>query len=100
MIKRLGKVLHVSPHKVMIVRSTFAPAIGNTVVTKDMENIGEVFDVFGPVSKPYVSIKPKKGVDPEKLIGATLYVYLEEEKETSVKKRKPAKRKVKGKPQK
>lgn len=94
MLKKLGKVLHISPHKMLIVRSTFAPAIGSTIVTKNMENIGEVFDVFGPVEKPYVSIKPKEGIKLEKFVGEILYVHLKEKERSSAKKKKFNRRKI------
>ena len=59
-MKRLGTVLHPSSHKGLIVRSQFEkgfPKIGSVVVTERMEKIGKVYDVFGPVKRPYISVR-------------------------------------------
>ncbi|MDI6888627.1 MAG: Gar1/Naf1 family protein [Methanocellales archaeon] len=59
-MKRLGVVLHPSSHKGLIVRSQFEkglPKINSVVVTERMEKIGEVYDVFGPVKRPYISVR-------------------------------------------
>ncbi len=74
-MKRLGKVSHISSHKMLILRSDFAPSIGDAVVTKSLTKIGKVSDVFGPVSKPYVAIKPKEGLNLTELIGQILYIF-------------------------
>jgi len=95
MLRKLGKVLHISPHKMLIVRSTFAPEIGSTIVTKDMKDVGEVFDVFGPVSNPYVSVKPKSDVNLETLIGETLYVMEKEVKKRAEERRRTSRRRQK-----
>jgi len=42
------------------VRSQFdkgLPKLNSVVVTERMEKIGKVYDVFGPVKRPYVSIR-------------------------------------------
>ncbi len=33
------------------------PKIGSVVVTERMEKIGKVYDVFGPVKRPYISVR-------------------------------------------
>ena len=61
-MKRLGTVLHVSPHGQLIVRleETSLPKINAKVVTKKMDRIGTVYDIFGPEKAPYVSVKLDK----------------------------------------
>jgi len=42
----------------MILKAENIPRIGDTVVDENLNNVGTVFDVFGPVSSPYVAVKP------------------------------------------
>lgn len=61
-MKRLGKVLHLSTHGNLIVRSDDGslPKMNSSVLTKKMEKIGTVYDIFGPEKDPYVSVKLNK----------------------------------------
>jgi len=34
------------------------------VLSEDLKRLGKVVDIFGPVSRPYCSIKPFKGSKP------------------------------------
>jgi len=43
------------------------------VFTEDEKKIGIISDVFGPIKKPYATIKHSKSVDVEKMIGKVLY---------------------------
>jgi len=68
-LKRLGRVLHVSSHNHLIIRleETSLPKINAKVVTRKMDRIGTVYDIFGPERAPYVSVKldkklPRSGV--------------------------------------
>jgi RNA-binding protein len=59
-IKKLGSVAHFSDiGNAIIYNPTKLPKIGSNVVNENMEHIGNVSDIFGPVKKPYVSIKLK-----------------------------------------
>jgi len=87
-LKRLGKVSHISSHKMLILRSEFAPRIGDTVFTKSLTKIGKVSDVFGPVSKPYVAIRPKEGLNLSELIGQFLYILPSFKKSKKIKSRR------------
>lgn len=49
------------------------PRIGETVVDEDLRPVGKVFDIMGPVSSPYVAVKPTIQ-EPEKLVNKILYV--------------------------
>jgi len=49
------------------------PKIGATVVDENLKTVGKIFDLFGPVSSPYVAIKPAI-LKPEELTNKTLYI--------------------------
>jgi RNA-binding protein len=70
---RLGRVLHVSSNKNIIVKAENTPKMGEMVVDENLKPIGEVFDIFGPVSSPYVAVKPKT-MKTDVLVGKVLYV--------------------------
>ena len=64
----------------MIARCEKSPPIGAEVVDKQVQRIGKIQDVFGPVKEPYVSIKPFDGVDLKKIIGQQVYLYRKQAK--------------------
>jgi RNA-binding protein len=70
---RLGRVLHISPSKNIIVKVENTPKIGAIVVDENLKQVGEVFDIFGPVPSPYVAVKPKVAKT-EVLVNKILYV--------------------------
>ncbi|MHA1238305.1 MAG: H/ACA ribonucleoprotein complex subunit GAR1 [Candidatus Odinarchaeia archaeon] len=71
----MGRVIHCSPHGRLILRSTFTPPLGAPVVTKDGRKVGLVFDIFGPVKLPYISIRVSGNLKkPDKLIGHELFL--------------------------
>ena len=72
-LRRLGSVLHLSPSRNIIVKAEESPKIGEPVVDENLKPVGTIFDVFGPVSSPYVAIRPTAR-DPERLVGKKLYV--------------------------
>jgi len=73
-LQRIGRVLHLSSSRNLIVKIENPPRIGETVVDENLTTVGKVFDIFGPVSSPYAAIKPTL---PEagKLAGKMLYVF-------------------------
>ena len=71
-LKRLGHVLHVSSSRNLILKAESLPKINSEVVDENLKFVGTVFDVFGPVSSPYISVKPAKP-EPRRLIEKTLY---------------------------
>jgi len=71
---RLGRVLHISSSKNIIVKVENTPKIGETVVDERLKPIGEVFDIFGPVSSPYAAVKPRIS-KLDVLVGKFLYVF-------------------------
>jgi len=72
-LQRLGRVLHISPSRNIIAKTEKVPSIGETVVDENLRPVGKIFDIFGPVSSPYVVIKPTIS-KPEELANKTLYV--------------------------
>ncbi len=77
-MKRLGKVLHLSTHGNLIVRSDDGslPGMNSSVLTKKMEKIGTVYDVFGPEGHPYISVRLNKnfsGLKAKALINDRVY---------------------------
>ncbi|TFF96800.1 H/ACA RNA-protein complex protein Gar1 [Candidatus Thorarchaeota archaeon] len=74
-MRRLGKVTHISHRGSLILRSEKTPPIGAQVVDKQVQPIGRVLDVFGPVRRPYLSVRPKKGIGAQNLVGQVLYLY-------------------------
>ncbi|MGB9756826.1 MAG: H/ACA ribonucleoprotein complex subunit GAR1 [Candidatus Bathyarchaeales archaeon] len=73
-MQRIGRVLHLSSSRNLIVKIENTPRIGETVVDENLTPIGKVFDIFGPVSSPYAAIKPTLR-EAEKLAGKMLYVF-------------------------
>jgi len=55
------------------VKTENVPRIGETVVDENLRTVGKIFDLFGPVSSPYVAIKPTI-LKPEELTNKTLYI--------------------------
>ena len=56
--KSIGKILHQSnSSKNLIIELDERTSIGEYVYNKNMEKIGEIFDIMGPVSSPLASIK-------------------------------------------
>jgi len=71
-LQRIGFVLHVSSTKNMILKAENIPHIGDTVVDEKLNHVGTVFDVFGPVSSPYVAVRPSVE-EPSHFVDHVLY---------------------------
>ena len=72
-MQRLGRALYISPNRSVIIKVEIVPKIGEKVVDENLKPVGKVFDVFGPVSSPYVAVRPTIQ-KPEKLINNILYL--------------------------
>ena len=57
-MQRLGLILHISSNRSIIVKLENIPRIGEIVVDENLKQVGKVFDILGPVSSPYATIKP------------------------------------------
>jgi RNA-binding protein len=62
-----------TPSRSIVLKIERVPRIGETVVDDSLRAVGKVFDVMGPVSSPYVAVKPTIQ-RPEKLVNEILYV--------------------------
>ena len=89
-MRRLNKVIHFTNQKHLITRvdpnQIKALKIGQTVVTKNLTRLGKIFDIFGPVNQPFISIKVNPGIEnPANLVGEVIYSF---EEKTSQKRRR------------
>ena len=57
----------------MIMKVENVPKIGETVVDEKLKPVGKIFDILGPVSSPYVAIRPTIR-DPGKMVNTPVYV--------------------------
>lgn len=72
-MERLGTVARVA-QGLAIVRADERPSLGREVVDEDLDVVGSVVDVFGPVSEPYVAVSPREAIHLPTLVGSPLYV--------------------------
>lgn len=77
-MNRLGKVLHLSSNKNLILRTKNKVKTRAVVLNDELKQVGLVFDIFGPINNPYVSIKPTVN-NPEQYVGCFLYTMNVEE---------------------
>jgi RNA-binding protein len=73
-LRRLGKILHVSITRSLIVKCDEPRFVklGTRTCDSKLKEIGKVQDLFGPVSAPYVSIRPTTP-SPSKYVGRIVY---------------------------
>ena len=73
-MRRLGKILHFSKSRSLIVKcdETGFVKIGTKTCDSKLREIGKVQDLFGPVSAPCVSIRPQTP-SPTKFVGRIAY---------------------------
>ena len=77
-MQRLGKVVHLSKSGRLILRSKTKARTGLIAMDEGLKSVGTVFDTFGPVENPYISVKPSVH-DPGRYVGQILYVDEETE---------------------
>jgi RNA-binding protein len=56
----------------MILKAENLPHIGDQVTDENLNPIGNVFDIIGPVSSPYVTVRPNAEA-PNRLVRHLLY---------------------------
>jgi rRNA processing protein Gar1 len=73
-LRRLGKILHFSKSRSLIVKCDQAGfvKIGTIACDSKLKEIGKVHDLFGSVSSPYIAIRPT-AVSPAKYVGRIVY---------------------------
>lgn len=72
-MKRVGSVVGTA-QGVVVVRadSDEAPDIGTPVIDEQLDSVGRIVDVFGPVSQPYLAVSTRQ--EPvATLVGTSLY---------------------------
>ncbi len=62
---KLGRLSHITKSGNLVLRGREIPSIYSLVTTKDSKEIGNVQDVIGPVSNPYIIVKPVKNFKKE-----------------------------------
>ncbi len=77
-MKRLGKILHLSKSRSLILKleSDAIPKLGSQVWDSKLKQVGVVYDVFGPITAPYVAVKPTIS-EPSTCVGKILYLARE-----------------------
>jgi rRNA processing protein Gar1 len=71
----LGKGMHVSKgNGHLIIKLDTETHIGQDVADKDANPMGKIFDVFGPISAPYASIKLIEGYPLGKASGKPIFL--------------------------
>jgi rRNA processing protein Gar1 len=74
-MKYLGKIDDIIYNGKILIRTTFKPSFGKTVVDKHKKAIGKIQQIIGPVQEPYIIISPKKEFKASfKLIGTDVYL--------------------------
>ncbi|MEF8831036.1 MAG: Gar1/Naf1 family protein [Halobacteriales archaeon] len=73
-MRRVGTVVGTA-QGLLVVRSADRshPDVGAMVVDEQLDEVGEVVDVFGPVEQPYVSISPADSTHPPTLLEDPVY---------------------------
>jgi RNA-binding protein len=73
-MQRLGEVVRTA-QGLAVVRcpDDEQPDIGTEAVDEQLNAVGRVVDVFGPVARPYVAVSPDEGVALATLLGTKLY---------------------------
>lgn len=73
-MRRVGSVERLA-QGLAVVRSTDETyaEIGVSLVDDELNSIGKVVDVFGPVERPYMAVSPASGVHLPALLGSPLY---------------------------
>jgi rRNA processing protein Gar1 len=74
-MKYIGKIDDIIFSGRFIVRTTFKPKLGATVVDQHKKELGKIKQVIGPVKNPYLIISPNKGIKASfDIIGNNVYL--------------------------
>ena len=73
-MRRIGEVVRIAQN-VAVVRAPDPDHvdIGTPVVDENLDDLGRVVDVFGPVERPYLAVSPNDDVHLPALVGSPLY---------------------------
>ena len=74
-MEKAGTVVRLA-QGLLVLRSPEAdvPDIGATVIDENLDTVGRIVDVFGPVDSPYLAVSPDEGVNSPTLLNAALYL--------------------------
>jgi RNA-binding protein len=73
-MRRVGEVVRVAQNVAVVrVPDESHPDIGTEVVDENLDDLGGVVDVFGPVGRPYLAVSPDGDVHLPALVGSKLY---------------------------
>jgi RNA-binding protein len=71
---RVGTALHISRSSGnLILKAENNVKIGDPVLNSSGKKVGLIFDIFGPVKTPFLSVRLRIK-DPEKLVGEPLFL--------------------------
>jgi RNA-binding protein len=85
----IGEIENISYNGMWILRSQILPRIGSNVYNQQKQVVGKVMNVIGPVSSPYILVKPKSKEKFEQLqiIGEKMYIIKEGKSKKRIQKR-------------
>jgi RNA-binding protein len=73
-MRRLGEVVRTAQGlAVLRCSDDEPPEVGTEAVDEQLNAVGRVVDVFGPVSQPYVAVSPNEDVALASLLGKKVY---------------------------
>jgi RNA-binding protein len=73
-MRRLGEVVRTAQGlAVLRCSDDEPPEVGTEAVDEQLNAVGRVVDVFGPVSQPYVAVSPDEDVALASLLGKKVY---------------------------
>lgn len=73
-MRRVGTVVRTA-QGLAVVRMTDEdpPSLGTQLVDENLDEVGRVVSVFGPVERPYVAVDPAEGWAPARMLDRPLY---------------------------
>lgn len=74
-MQRAGTVKRIAG-SILVARSDdeVVPDIGAQTIDEQLDPVGRIVDVFGPVDRPYLAIAPAEGRAPASVLGESVYV--------------------------
>lgn len=73
-MKRVGEVVRTAQGLAVIrAPDETHPNIGTNVIDENLDTVGQVVDVFGPINRPYVAVSPAEDVQLPLLLGNVVY---------------------------
>lgn len=78
-MKILGEIENVSYNGLWIIRTEMKPKIGSNVYNQQKKLVGRIINIIGPVSRPYLLVRPKSTDKHQQLqlIGEKMYIMQE-----------------------